>query len=815
MKTPFSINDDLRSQIENTGILHKALPLDFGNSLERLGLSKTVTKRRTLCDMKSAQGWKSEGPGTLSHTGRLTLAGSTSMRMEAPTSWHTWPEDNPEGDYTPFFHQCAIYDTGGQDWRDFNRIRFFIYPDCDGVYAVNIALHYRNDGEIKIPDQYGREGRHEVNLINRQWNECFLEFPELPRDKITMLSFGRAVYGREMIMGDTWRFDFGEIILESVDDPELARGWQPNAGKIAYSMSGYEARGKKTAIMRALGDKPPDFTVERVDLDGGKSASFTGQAARISTGDGAFDVLDFTALRESGEYVIRCGGNQTRSFNVEDGIWGPSIWKALNFVFCERCGTPVAGMHGSCHGDILARHDGKILAYCGGWHDAGDLSQQTLQTTDVVFALLEMVEKAGKTDKQLALRLEEEARWGLDFLLKCRFADGYYASSAGIVHWSDGYIGTFDDRPARVHNNSFDNLLYASCYAMAAMTLKDDEPLCDRLTEYACKDYVFAIEKFEKDGCVEWPVFWEHSLNTSPSQYMAAMSWASSMLYSLTGEESYARKAAEAIEYTLACQRTEPLLLDVKRLHVTGGAKESGIRGFFYRDKDHKIIQHFTHQSRDAVFMQALKLLIETQSGHPDKSRWLEAIRLYGEYLKQTAAFSAPWGMLPSGVYHRDEGADNESMTRQHLQAGSEMEEGFLRQWENGISLDEEHVLRRFPVWFSFRGNSAVHLATGKAAAICAGVLNDALLADIAREQLYWVIGKNPFCQSLLYGEGHNYPEQAVFLPGTMTGQLPVGIQTRDDEDIPYWPQANNATYKEAWLTVAGKWFSLVAELTE
>jgi hypothetical protein len=48
-----------------------------------------------------------------------------------------------------------------------------------------------------------------------------------------------------------------------------------------------------------------------------------------------------------------------------------------------------------------------------------------------------------------------------------------------------------------------------------------------------------------------------------------------------------------------------------------------------------------------------------------------------------------------------------------------------------------------------------------------------------------------------------------------MTGQIPVGIESRDNEDIPYWPQANNATYKEAWLTSAGKWISLAAEIIE
>ncbi len=796
MKTPFAMGENLRGQIEETGYLHKALPLDLDNSLERLGLAKKVISQSVLCDMKSAAGWKSAGPGTLSRTGRVTPAGNVSMRMETPTAWNAWPQENPEGDYTPFFRQHAIFQVDGRDLSEYNRIRFWVYPDCPGVYAVNIDLLYQNDGEVKIPDPYNREGRHEINLVNGKWNECFLEIPELPRDRITKLCFERAVFGRERTMGKTWRFDFGEIVLEKVEEPELAHGWEPSAGKIAYSMSGYEVKGVKTAVMRAAGANPPFFQVKR--LNGG--TAFAGQAKRNITEDGSFDMLDFSELHEPGQYVIVCGESRTRPFPVGEGIWGNSVWKALNFVFCERCGTPVAGMHLSCHGDIIAQHDGKTLAYCGGWHDAGDLSQQTLQTGDVMFALLEMAETARESDRQLALRLEEEARWGLDFMLKCRFSDGCYASSAGIVHWSDGYIGTFDDRPARVHDNSFDNLLYAGYYAKAAMVLHDGEPLCHRLTDCAREDYAFALEKFERQGFSEQPIQWEHSLNTSPAQYMATMSWTASLLFQITGEEAYAKKAAEAIEYTLSCQRIKPLGID-------------DLRGFFYRDKDHRIIQHYTHQSRDAVFMQALQLLLTTQPDHPHRDKWLNSVRLFGGYIKQLMTFSEPWGMLPSGVYHVSEGSDRESMTRQHLQAGAAMEKGFQEQWKQGIPLDEEHRVRRFPVWFSFRGNSAVHLSTGKAAAICANIFNDENLKNIAREQLYWVVGKNPFCQSLMYGEGHNYPEQAVFLPGSMTGQLPVGIQTRDDEDIPYWPQANNATYKEAWLTVAGKWFTLVAEL--
>jgi hypothetical protein len=92
----------------------------------------------------------------------------------------------------------------------------------------------------------------------------------------------------------------------------------------------------------------------------------------------------------------------------------------------------------------------------------------------------------------------------------------------------------------------------------------------------------------------------------SNSQQMANISYAATLLYKLTGEKRYADKAAKAIEYTLQCQRTQPL-------------KDSNkTRGFFYRDLEKKSIVHYTHQSRDYIYMQALTALCETQADHPD-----------------------------------------------------------------------------------------------------------------------------------------------------------------------------------------------------
>ncbi len=214
--------------------------------------------------------------------------------------------------------------------------------------------------------------------------------------------------------------------------------------------------------------------------------------------------------------------------------------------------------------------------------------------------------------------------------------------------------------------------------------------------------------------------------------------------------------------------------------------------------------------------MQALALLCQTQKESADYNKWLEAIRLHGEYIKGLMRFSAPYGMIPSGIYESEEWKDTSSFHSVHLFPPSDAAERYSRQVRNGVRLDDRHYIKRFPVWFGiFNGNSAVHLSAGKSAAICGKMLGDEELLQIACEQLYWTVGKNPFGQSLIYGEGHNYPQMDSFSSGEMTGEMPVGIRTLNDEDSPYWPQTNNACYKEVWVTTAGKWLSLLSEFQE
>lgn len=71
----------------------------------------------------------------------------------------------------------------------------------------------------------------------------------------------------------------------------------------------------------------------------------------------------------------------------------------------------------------------------------------------------EMAVTVKDEDHALYGRLLEEAGWGIDFVLRSRFGDGYRATGAAIRRWTDGLIGNMDDCEARVHNHSFENFV--------------------------------------------------------------------------------------------------------------------------------------------------------------------------------------------------------------------------------------------------------------------------------------------------------------------------------------------------------------------
>lgn len=189
-------------------------------------------------------------------------------------------------------------------------------------------------------------------------------------------------------------------------------------------------------------------------------------------------------------------------------------------------------------------------------------------------------------------------------------------------------------------------------------------------------------------------------------------------------------------------------------------------------------------------------------------------MRLYGGYLKFIVKNTAPYAMLPAGVHKEDEWRDEETFHFLHVASDYEAEkDNYKAQLENGLPLSDGFVLRNFPIWFSFRGNCAVLLSMGKAAGILGNYFGDEELRQIAREQLYWVWGKNPFGQCLVYGAGHDFCRQYTVHMGDTVGSVPVGMESRGNDDVPYWPQNNNATFREIWIGSSCRFLQLCAEM--
>jgi len=80
---------------------------------------------------------------------------------------------------------------------------------------------------------------------------------------------------------------------------------------------------------------------------------------------------------------------------------------------------------------------------------------------------------------------------------------------------------------------------------------------------------------------------------------------------------------------------------------------------------------------------------------------------------------------------------------------------------------------------------------------------------NIVLSQLEWIV-KNPFCKSLMYGEGYNFFTQYAAFSDDIFDGLPVGIQTKLDFDVPYWSACVLHNYKEIWVHCSNCWLGFL-----
>jgi hypothetical protein len=749
-------------------------------------LNKPVLNSRLLDSMEDLSTWSFTGLGEMTLTDAHIKDGSHSLRLR---STNNVAQVDGAGEWEDL---VATRKFPAEDWSRYNRISLWVYPDIIGAPAISCSLTLHNDGSHKLPDQYN-EGRHEsIILKNHEWNHVVWEIAPLDRDRVTALDFAYMLPKKIPDPGDQTILDIDQLELQSVIADHV-EGWDVAPGKIAFSHS-YTPGSSKSAIASDL--KAREFSV--VDSQTGRIL-LTKPVEQTSTPLGHYQVLDFSAVRDPGNYVIKAGDTQTRPFRIGDDAWRDSIWKSINFMYSERCGTEIPGIHGRCHQDIYTIHDDKRIVVNGGYHDAGDLSA-TGNTPGMVYALLSLADnlKRHDADPVLSNRLLEEARWGLNWVLKTRFGDGFRSTGQLVSYWTDGIMGDSDDRFGQAVNNPEWNFRVSGVEALAARVLKDTDPeLANRSLKIAEEDWKFAVE-----GLKTAPPLAEVYGAQDELERISFGVVASVELYLATRDDRYAQQAIILGDQVLNSQERT---LQPWTIPLTG---------FFYTGPKRENLFHRFHLGQEQEPIVALIRLCEAFPDHEKWMKWYSAVVLHSQYyLQAAAAVDAPYSVLPAAVYRESEARlIPEAKNWTPLRAADR--DAYVQEVRRGIPLGGENYLRRFPVWFDFRGNSSVLLSQAKALSAAAAFRRDLDAEDLAQKQAQWFVGRNPFAASVMYGEGYDWTPLYSVRSGQMVGALPVGIETKGFADDPYWPNQICWTYKEVWTQPVGQWIWLMDDIS-
>ena len=185
----------LERQLQESGLIHQPLPLNIEHSFEAYGWKKEVLQSTPFTHTTGTEGWSHSGAGSMSFSTEKTVSGKGSIKLQFPTVTGKRATGSPsDPDYATYGNSSVTYHLNGANLEKYNRITFSIYPDCDGARIVNMNLTFHNADTPAKKEYNPPSGSHLINLVNKEWNHCFLEIDEYQRDKVMSISFSTAVF---------------------------------------------------------------------------------------------------------------------------------------------------------------------------------------------------------------------------------------------------------------------------------------------------------------------------------------------------------------------------------------------------------------------------------------------------------------------------------------------------------------------------------------------------------------------------------------------------------------------------------------------
>jgi endoglucanase len=291
--------------------------------------------------------------------------------------------------------------------------------------------------------------------------------------------------------------------------------------------------------------------------------------------------LDFSEFNTPGTYYLRAGSAQSPEFKISADAYKGTADFALRYMRQQRSGfNPF--LKDSCH-----TKDGYIvygpvpenthIDVSGGWHDATDYLQYVTTSANATYHLLAAYRDFPEvfTDTHLANGLEgsnetvdvlDEARWGLDWLLKMhpredwmfnQLADdrdhagfrlptqdsvdyGYGKGTGRPVYFLTGEpqgLGKYKNRATGAASTAGK---FASAFALAAQTYDTTEPaMAEDFRKKSISAYKYGLAKpgVAQTASNKAPYFYEED------NWVDDMELGAAVLYQLTGDKAYFKQA--------------------------------------------------------------------------------------------------------------------------------------------------------------------------------------------------------------------------------------------------------------------------------
>lgn len=374
---------------------------------------------------------------------------------------------------------------------------------------------------------------------------------------------------------------------------------------IRINQLGYPPNGIKVAVWCAKKDEK----IENFQLVEAKTNKvvFKGDAGKAFGAYGPFIQsyrLNFSSFRKPGKYYLQSGNTKSPEFDINPDVYRGSADFCLRYMRQQRSGfNPF--LKDSCHthdgyalyGAKAGIKDSTFIDVVGGWHDASDYLQYASTSANATYHLLAAYRDFPTifSDSHLANGLLgnngiadvlDEAKWGLDWLLKMHPKDDWMFNQIGDDRDHQGlripkedynFYGKANERPVyflsgepqqrgKFMNNTLGTSStagkFAGAFALGYQVFENNPTFQASLFKKSISAYKYAFKKigYTQTASVRSPYIY------AEENYTDDLEFASAMLHQNTSQKQKSNLLQNAIHYA-SREKITPWLINDTAAH--------------------------------------------------------------------------------------------------------------------------------------------------------------------------------------------------------------------------------------------------------